>query len=92
MGDGTFAPNAEISRQDMCTMLKNVADNKSIMLDKQYDLSDFTDSDEIADYAKEAINLFKEAGVIDGYENGAFGPRDAVTRAAAAKVIAILIG
>ena len=92
MGDGTFAPNAEISRQDMCTMLKNVVDNKSIMLDKQYDLSDFTDSDEIADYAKEAINLFKEAGVIDGYENGAFGPRDAVTRAAAAKVIAILIG
>lgn len=92
MGDGTFAPNAEISRQDMCAMLKNVLDYKNMALDTKYDSSDFADSDEIADYAKEAINLFKEAGVIDGYEDGSFGPRDAVTRAAAAKVIAILIG
>lgn len=92
MGDGTFAPNAEISRQDMCTILKNVIDYKKLALDKVYDPSDFSDADEIADYAKEAISFLKETGVIDGYDNGDFGPRDAVTRAAAAKVIALLIG
>ncbi len=91
IGDGKFAPNAEITRQDMCVMIKNVLDYKNMTLDKQYDLSSFTDFDDIADYAEEAINVLKQAGIIDGYDNGAFGPRDAVTRAEAAKVIALLI-
>ena len=91
IGDGKFAPNAEITRQDMCVMIKNVLDYKNITPDKQYDLSSFTDSDDIADYAEEAINVLKQAGIINGYDNGSFGPRDAVTRAEAAKVIALLI-
>lgn len=91
VGDGKFAPNAEITRQDMCVIIKNVLDYKNMTPDKKYDLSSFTDSDDIADYAAEAINVLKQAGIIDGYEDGSFGPRDAVTRAQAAKVIALLI-
>lgn len=90
MGDGTFAPNDEITRQDMCVMLKNVMDTKGILFDKKYDLSSFTDSEDIAEYAKEAINSLKQAGIIDGYDDGAFRPRKAVTRAESAKVIALV--
>ena len=91
MGDGTFAPNTEISRQDMCVMIKNVVDLKGMGLDKKYDSVTFTDSDDIADYAEEAINILKQAGVIGGYDDGSFRPLNAVTRAEAAKIIAVLI-
>ena len=50
--------------------------------------ADFSDADSI-DY-KEAVAVMKAVGVIDGYTDGSFGPKDTLTRAQAAKIIAYL--
>ena len=50
---------------------------------------DFTDSSKI-EY-KEAVDVVSAAGIVEGYEDGAFNPQNALTRGAAAKIICNLI-
>ena len=50
---------------------------------------DFTDSSKI-EY-KEAVDVVSAAGIVEGYENGAFNPQNTLTRGAAAKIICNLI-
>ena len=50
--------------------------------------ADFNDADEI-DYA-EAVDVMNAVGVLAGYDNGDFGPKDTLTRAQACKIIAYL--
>ena len=50
---------------------------------------DFTDSSKI-EY-KEAVDVVSAAGIVEGYEDGAFNPQNTLTRGAAAKIICNLI-
>ena len=50
---------------------------------------DFTDSSKV-EY-KEAVDVVSAAGIVEGYENGAFNPQNTLTRGAAAKIICNLI-
>ena len=50
----------------------------------------FTDSDEISAYAKEAVAILNDIGILTG-SDGAFMPKATATRAQAAKVIYMLI-
>ena len=47
----------------------------------------FNDSEQIAEYANEAIAALNNAGVISGFEDGCFRPTDLLTRAQAAVMI-----
>ena len=69
-------------RQDMVTILYRAL-NKS----NSAAALDFTDVDNIAEYAKDAVAQLVGMGVINGYEDGSFKPRGTATRAEAAKVI-----
>lgn len=51
---------------------------------------EFTDSADIADYARESVAKLQKAGIMSGDENGAFNPRDNATRAQAAQIIYML--
>lgn len=83
VGEGSFAPNDTISREDACTILGRAlgmaAENANI---------DFSDADAVADYAAQYIALLSELGFINGYEDGSFAPKNEITRAEAAKIIA----
>ena len=85
MQDGLFSPKGSISRQDMATILYNVAK----LLGKTSDNKggEFIDSDTISDYARDKVSFLKGIGVISGDENGAFRPFDNATRAEAAQMI-----
>lgn len=76
-----FAPDAQITREDICTILGRVlnaeADNAA----------SFADADEIAEYAAPYVNAFVALGVVKGYEDGTFAPKANATRAEAAQVI-----
>lgn len=90
--NGSFNPNANITRQDMAVMLdqyiKKVA---GYTLESIYESVQFADDSEIADYAKEAVSNMQKAGIISGKGNNIFDPKANATRAEASAMIASLM-
>lgn len=87
----SFGTGANISRQDLCTMIARALESKGIEMDTEA-ISEFADSIMIEDYAKDAIYGLKNLGIIDGKDNNYFDPRGIATRAEAAKIMSGLIG
>lgn len=81
-GDGTFSPNAGITRQDMAAILYRSEQRADIRpLPYVKDEVVFTDAGKIADYAKDAITALQRQGLLYGDENGNVNPRGKLTRA-----------
>lgn len=80
---GNFNPNALITRQDMATMVYRLIGNGA----EKGDLSVFTDSHQISDYAKSAVSYLVAEGIINGMGDGSFAPMQNATRAQAAQLI-----
>lgn len=80
-GSNNFSPNAEITRQDLATILVRYAkfEGKNIKTPHQNSL--FTDYKDILSYAKEPVNILHNAGVISGKPGGIFDPYGKATRA-----------
>jgi hypothetical protein len=89
-GNGTFAPNEVISRQDMAMMLANAMTKLkgavSISSDSSY-ISSFIDKDSIADYAVEGVATAVKYKLMGGKPGNKVDPLGKVTRAEAATVI-----
>ena len=83
--DGTFKPNAAITRAELAVIMNNMLDMK--------DAADnsFTDVPKGKWFTVPVLNCVK-AGVISGYGNGRFGPKDKVTREMAAVILAKALG
>ncbi|MDF2921509.1 MAG: phosphoesterase [Paenibacillaceae bacterium] len=90
-GDGRFAPEAAITRQDMAVLLARYALKQGISLSGTQGERRFNDESEIADYAGEAVHAVRQAGIIDGYPDGTFAPLMEATREQSAKMLAVLI-
>ncbi|WP_415840005.1 S-layer homology domain-containing protein, partial [Paenibacillus endophyticus] len=73
--DGTFRPNAAVTRAEFVVMLMNALKPKADMAHIS-----FTDSAKIAPWAKEAVARAVQAGIIEGFEDSSFRPNKAVTR------------
>ena len=80
--DTHFAPDAQITRQDICTILGRVLDANEAAAE-----AGFTDADQIKDYAVQYVKSFVALGVVNGYEDGTFRPEVSATRAEAAKIL-----
>jgi len=83
----TFGPEEYISRQDLCVMVVNFAKFMNIDVTAQKSPINFTDGGKIAKYAKNAVSKCQTAGIVNGYEDGTFGPRLTATRAEAAQIL-----
>jgi len=91
-GDGTFAPNKEISRQQMAKLLNIVADRLNTKTVKE--APRFQDVQDIYPEYREAVAKIASYGLINGVEiNGKnyFQPTQSATRGHAAKMIHILL-
>jgi hypothetical protein len=88
VGNNRFAPSNEISRQEMVTLLYQVLNYIGELPDKRADkpLSAFNDANQVSSWAKDAMALFVEAGLLSGYE-GKLAPRNITTRADMAQMI-----
>lgn len=84
LADNSFGIGSYISRQDMAVMITRA---KNIELTDKTSEKKFTDSEQIADYARASVDYLHNAGVINGYDDGSFRPAANVTRAEAAKVL-----
>lgn len=85
-----FGTGLPITRQDAAVMLKRVLDYKGIELESG-EVKNFSDADEIADYAKESVETLANAGVINGMTETQFQPTGNLTRTQAAKLIYELV-
>ena len=86
-----FAPEDNISRQDMAVMLVRYAAYRGYELPILSAAIDFVDAQRIADYAREAVSKMHRAGIIGGRGDNLFAPEDSATRAESCRMIAALL-
>jgi Listeria/Bacterioides repeat len=88
IGNNMFAPDKEITRQEMFTLLYNVLKGIGELPEGKSgkQLSDFSDTGQIASWAKEAMTLLMETGTIGG-NAGKLTPTKTTTRAEMAQVM-----
>ena len=83
----TFAPDSNITREQMAVIMKNYADKMGYSIPKTLEAVTFTDNAQISSWAKDAVKAMQQAGVLSGKENNRFDPQGNATRAEAATVL-----
>ena len=84
----TFSPNREITRQELATMFVRFATYKNIITDNTASLDKFTDKDDVADWASDAMKWATSVGLINGTGNGStLSPLGSATREQFATII-----
>lgn len=91
VGGDRFAPDDPITREQLCTMLVRYLDSDGIELPELTNPAAFTDEDEVSDWAKEAVERFRQLGIVEGSDTGAFLPKNNASRAEVAAVFQRLI-
>lgn len=82
-----FAPNASITREQLCTMIVRYCEYAGITLTDKVDEVFFKDNDQISLYAVKNIQTCQRAGIVNGRGNGYFAPKATATRAEVAKML-----
>lgn len=85
VGDNMFAPEREISREEMVTLIYNYL--KSVgKADGQHSVITFADGDSVAGWAKTAVAFAEKSGIVNGKDNNMFDPKGSATRAELAQI------
>ena len=84
VGDGKFAPDASVTREQMALILYRYAGSPdaSGMAQKE-----FADSSSVSAYAADAIRWAVHEGLISGMENNTLAPQGTATRAQVAQIL-----
>lgn len=90
--DGTFQPNAAITREQMAAILRNYAQYKGLDVTASGDLAHYTDAASVSDWAKESVEWAVGSGLIGGYEDSTLRPQGTTTRAEVASVLQRALG
>ena len=83
MGDGIFAPDGNITREQLATMLYRYDGGTAVAAD----LSRFSDAGSISSWAVEAMDWAVAGGVLSGDDTGRLAPGGAATRAEVAQML-----
>ncbi|MFC3803059.1 bifunctional 2',3'-cyclic-nucleotide 2'-phosphodiesterase/3'-nucleotidase [Cohnella sp. GCM10012308] len=83
-GDGSFVPNAPITREEMAVMLARIPALKS---GGTAGTAGFKDGGNISGWAQQAVGRMLDEGLMQGRGDGIFAPKGSTTRAEAAKVV-----
>lgn len=78
-----FGTDENITREDMAVMIFRCLNKNEI----GEQTCDFTDFDSVSPYAKDAVAYLSKNGIISGYENNTFAPKNNANRAEAAVII-----
>ena len=84
--DGTFRPNAPITREEMCVILVNYVNRTLVPNAPETDGFAFPDDGSISSWAKEAVYWCQGNSLVSGDETGRFNPVDYTRRCEAASV------
>jgi hypothetical protein len=87
VGNGKFAPDTLITREQMTAILYRFADFLGVLPNGMDTTLNYPDADSISSYAKTAALYCQSTGVIGGRTGGVFAPQETATRAEAATII-----
>ena len=85
MSERYFGAKEHVTREDMAVMAARAGKISG------GDPAEFSDFAEISSYAQDAVSALSQKGVISGYADGSFRPKNKITRAEAAVMIYRLI-
>ena len=85
VGDNMFAPEKEITREEMVTLIYNYLKSINKVTEETAELS-FADSDNVSEWAKKAVAYAAKNGIVNGKENNVFDAQGTATRAELAQI------
>ncbi|MDR1157028.1 MAG: S-layer homology domain-containing protein [Oscillospiraceae bacterium] len=83
----TFAPNDNVTRQDLTVLLHRFAETHGFELLAMHEYAKFNDESDISSYALDAVKALYAAGIINGKSGDKFDPKGNSTRAEAAAML-----
>ncbi|MCR4419621.1 MAG: S-layer homology domain-containing protein [Clostridia bacterium] len=89
-GDGTFKPDAGITRQEVACVISRVlarAGRPIAVVGADATLARFTDASRVSSWAEEAVAAVASQGIMVGRESGRFAPQDTINRAEAMVIL-----
>ena len=92
INETTFGLGSPITREDVAVITARIIDlvNKTEIAKQQGISTAFTDDSDISEYAKTSVKMLVNEGIISGFEDDSFKPKDYLTRAQSAKIIYML--
>ena len=89
VGGNNFAPDSEITREQMAVILYNFAKYKNHTLsdEKSEKSAEFEDFSEVSDYAKSAVLWANAEGIMSGESETELKPKNSATRAQVASLL-----
>ena len=82
--DGTFRPEAKITREQAAVIFANFLKDKKL---PESPATAFGDEENISGWAKEAVKKAAALGLLKGKDGGRFAPKDVLTRAEMAQIL-----
>lgn len=86
-GDGKFAPDQSITREQMAVIMQNYAKVIGFTLPKVHGENTFADSAKISAYAKDSVEQMQMAGILNGKNVNLFDPQGTASRAEVSAVL-----
>lgn len=86
-GDGLFAPDLDIDRQQIAVMLYRYALKIGCSAGERGNISAFSDADTVASWAQDAVGWAVGAGIINGTDDGKLLPWDTAWRVQVAAMV-----
>ncbi len=87
-GDGTFAPERNITREQLCVMLCRYAAGKGLDMTADGSLTDgFADGADVSDWAARSVNWAIATGLVRGQDGNRLAPQATATRAEVAVIL-----
>ena len=83
----TFAPDSNINREQMAVIMANYAKKLGYDLPKTLQAVTFADNAQISSWAKNAVRVMQQAGILAGKNGNKFDPKGTATRAEIATVL-----
>ncbi|MBQ7040367.1 MAG: S-layer homology domain-containing protein [Clostridia bacterium] len=87
VGEGLFAPDANITREQIAVILYKYATLKGKDVSKTADLNAFSDAASVSDWAKDALSWAVAEGLLQGMGDGTVAPKANATRAQIATIL-----
>ena len=82
-----FAPDRAITREEMAAILARYGEAIGFDMAKTEPEMAFTDAASISEYARPAVSLIQQNGIIKGKDGGRFDPKGTATRAETAAIL-----
>ena len=86
-----FAPEANITREQMTIMIYNFARHLDFAIPQTVENVSFTDSELISERAEHFVGIIVNGGIMGGHPEGNFEPQGNATRAQAARVVYVFV-